>query len=99
MSKSKNAYSVELTRYTKERADIAELKRKKMEESLVPIDAVEALWGAMVAQMRQRITACSLPDQEKSDLLADLQNIPTDEYFKAPSKLSGIDAPESLEAV
>ncbi len=76
----------EKTRLTKEQADITTLKRKQMEQDLVPLALVESVWSRTIIEYRQRVLASDLPQTLKEELLEILSETKTDEYFAAAIK-------------
>lgn len=74
-------YDGERTRLTKENADIAALKKAEMLRELLPAALVERVWNGVMTDLRQKISVCDIPDLSKQEILADLQNVPIDDYF------------------
>lgn len=75
-------YESERTRLTKAQADLAELKLGEEERRLIPREAVLFAWEQIIVGFRQKILNLErMTEQEKSDVLADLQQIPVSEYF------------------
>jgi len=79
-------YDNEKTRLTKEQADVVALKKAEMLRELVPAKLVERVWAGVMADLRQKISFLELPDGKKAEILADLQDIPIDDYFTAASQ-------------
>lgn len=90
-------YESEKTRLTKEQADIAALKKTEMQHLLLPVGLVEKVWNGVTADLRQKILFLEIPDVKKQEILADLQNIPIDDYFTA-ANTSDEEAVESSTA-
>ncbi len=76
-------YESEKTRLTKEQADLAELKKLQMSKELCPVRLVDHAWTRAIVDLRQKILNLDyISQQQKNDILRDLQNIPIDEYFE-----------------
>lgn len=54
-------YAAQRTRLTKAKADMAEMEKLQMEDSLIPADDVENAWDTMVSNMRAKML--SLPSK------------------------------------
>jgi len=70
-------------RLEKARANIAEIKEARMRNELLPAAAVEAVWSARVLLTKQRVMQLPLTEQQKHEILIEMENVPVAEYMKA----------------
>jgi len=89
---------LEKTRLTSEQADIAAINKAEMLRELVPTVFMARVWGGVLADLRQKISFLELPDAKKAEILADLQDLPIDDYFTAASQGDQEDADRQPEA-
>lgn len=66
-------------------ADLKEIEKHKELREWVPVDFVERVWASVLADLRQKISILDIHDDRKQEILADLQNIPADDYFTTTS--------------
>lgn len=83
---SADAFSKHRARLTKERADVAERERKRLDGELVPVEQIQGAWAAIVTTIRTRLL--NVPTRAAPRLLglknvADTQDIVRAEIFEA----------------
>ena len=82
------------TRLTAARADLAEMEKAQMENSLIPAEDIASAWEAMTSNMRSKMLAIpskAAPAVYAADNLNEAKSILKDEINEALAELSGIE--------
>ena len=79
----------------REQGRLASARSSIMEKEFVPVAIVEKVWSDFMVDLRQKISNLSVPAKERSEILADLQTIPVENYFVNLEKAT--DKEEELE--
>ena len=66
---------------TMKAAALKDVRTKTLLKENVPIAIVEKVWSDFMVDLRQKITNLNIPAKERSEILADLQTIPVENYF------------------
>ncbi len=72
--------------------EFREIKLAEARHQFIPTEMAINAWAGVIVPMRTIVLSSSLSDTEKTDLLAQLRDIPVSEYF---TKRSQADAEES----
>jgi len=62
---------------------LLDLEIEEKERTLVPVYAVERVWGEIIDVFRQQVTSLPIPEAQKLELISNLQKPSIDEYFSA----------------
>ena len=62
---------------------LLDLEIEEKERTLVPVFAVERVWGEIIDVFRNQVTSLPIPEAQKLELISNLQKPTIDEYFSA----------------
>lgn len=81
------------TTSSRERFEAARASREERKDDLearlvIPAQLVGRIWGGVVLELRQKILNLNIPQEQKEEILSDLQDIPIEEYFTDSTPVS-----------
>jgi hypothetical protein len=77
----------EKTQLTMEQKELTRIRKLQLARKLCVLETVQGVWHSALAEIRQRVSNWAVEDDLKQQLLKELRDIPTDDYFPkdAPS--------------
>lgn len=71
----------EQLKLVKEQSRHVAIRASILEKQAAPVALVEKVWSDFIVDLRQKITNLAIPAEQRTEILADLQTIPVENYF------------------
>ena len=71
----------EQLKLVKEQSRHVAIRASILEKQTAPVALVEKVWSDFIVDLRQKITNLAIPAEQRTEILADLQTIPVENYF------------------
>ncbi len=72
----------EMTELRREQKEMTRIKKLQLARKLCVLETVKRVWHSALVDMRQKVSNWPIDEALRQDLIRELQEIPTDEYFE-----------------